>query len=125
MALEGAVTLHMEGVKGAAWAGGVTRTIPIIEDKRSVYLSCTEYLHPIWLNSRTICSSGRLPAGATQLPFSFDLRHTVDPAAKAEFTAELFETYHGVKIDVEYSVKSEIKVSAKVQAKFKLPCVIV
>ena len=35
----------------------------------------------------------------------------MDPAAKAEFTAELFETYHGVKIDVEYSVKSEIKVS--------------
>ena len=45
------------------------------------------------------------------MPFSFDLRPTVGPAAKAEFTAELFETYHGVKIDVEYSVKSEIKVS--------------
>ena len=38
----------------------------------------------------------------------------MDPAANAEFTAELFETYHGVKIDVEYNVKSEIKVSAKV-----------
>ena len=40
----------------------------------------------------------------------------MDPAAKAEFTAELFETYHGVKIDVEYSVKSEIKVSSKHQS---------
>ena len=48
------------------------------------------------------------------MPFSFDLQPTVDPAAKAEFTAELFETYHGVKIDVEYSVKSEIKVSTNV-----------
>ena len=37
MTLEGAVTLQMEDVKGAAaWAGGVNRTVPIIEDKRSV-----------------------------------------------------------------------------------------
>ena len=34
--LEGAVTLQFEDVKGAAWAGGVTRTVPIIEDKRLV-----------------------------------------------------------------------------------------
>ena len=34
--LEGAVTLQFEDVKGAAWAGGVTRTVPIIEDKRWV-----------------------------------------------------------------------------------------
>ena len=34
----------------------------------------------------------------------------MDPAANPEFAAELFETYHGVKIDVEYNVKSEIKV---------------
>jgi len=89
--LEGLVTLQFEDVKGATWAGGVTRTVPIIEEKR------------------TLCTSGRLPAGATQLPFSFDLRPTVNPANNPEFTAELFETYHGVKIDVEYNVKSEIK----------------
>ena len=57
-----------------------------------------------------LCTSGRLPAGPTELPFSFDLRPTVDPAANPEFAAELFETYHGVKIDVEYNVNSEIKV---------------
>ena len=35
--MEGAVTLQMEDVKGAAWAGGgVNRTVPIIGDKRSV-----------------------------------------------------------------------------------------
>ena len=45
----------------------------------------------------------------------------MDPAAKAEFTAELFETYHGVKIDVEYSVKSEIKVSTNL-SQTELPC---
>ena len=33
--LEGSVTLQFEDVKGAAWAGGVTRTVPIIEEKRS------------------------------------------------------------------------------------------
>ena len=41
----------------------------------------------------------------------------MDPAANPEFAAELFETYHGVKIDVEYNVKSEIKVRSD-----KKPC---
>ena len=52
MTLEGAVTLQMEDVKGAAWAGGgVNRTVPIIEDKRSVDLVVVlESLHPIYLS---------------------------------------------------------------------------
>lgn len=37
----------------------------------------------------------------------------MDPATNTEFATELFETYHGVKIDVEYNVKSEIKVSSE------------
>lgn len=41
--LEGAVTLQFEDVKGAAWAGGVARTVPIIEDKRSDRI--TEFFH--------------------------------------------------------------------------------
>ena len=60
---------------------------------------------------RTLCPPGRLnAAAATQLPFAFDLRPTVDAAASNEVPEELFETYHGVKVDVEYSVKSEVKV---------------
>ena len=45
--LEGAVTLQFEDVKGAAWAGGVTRTVPIIEDKRLVDQAglLTEFFH--------------------------------------------------------------------------------
>ena len=51
MTLEGAVTLQMEDVKGAAWAGGVNRTVPIIEDKRSAdQVVVLESLHPIYLS---------------------------------------------------------------------------
>ena len=41
--LEGSVTLQFEDVKGATWAGGVTRTVPIIEEKRSEFFHGFEF----------------------------------------------------------------------------------
>ena len=48
-----------------------------------------------------IVKPGKLPASKIQIPFKL-------PLEKATNT-ELFETYHGVDISIEYSIKGEIK----------------
>ena len=50
-----------------------------------------------------VCPSGRIQQGRTQVPFQVELSPLNDH--------QLFETYHGVNIDVEYVVKVEIKVN--------------
>ena len=48
-----------------------------------------------------IVKPGKLPASKIQIPFKL-------PLDKATNT-ELFETYHGLDISIEYSIKGEIK----------------
>eukprot|EP01084_Bolivina_argentea_P316301 548235_1 len=48
----------------------------------------------------TICSPGKIPKGETELPFEFDL--------KPRKNMRLFETYHGVYINVQYIISIEM-----------------
>lgn len=48
----------------------------------------------------TICSAGKIPKGETELPFEFDL--------KPRKTMKLYETYHGVYINIQYIITVEM-----------------
>jgi len=48
----------------------------------------------------TICSAGKIPKGETELPFEFEL--------KPRKNMKLFETYHGVYINVQYIITVEM-----------------
>merc|ERR1712218_269028 len=48
----------------------------------------------------TICSPGKIPKGETELPFEFDL--------KPRKNMKLYETYHGVYINVQYIISVEM-----------------
>jgi len=61
-------------------------------------------LKPVQLIQYTveIAKSGKLPNGVTELPFEFQL----DPP---ESSPGLFETYHGVFVNVQYSIQVDIQ----------------
>lgn len=48
-----------------------------------------------------VAKDGKLPNGTTEIPFEFPL--------VAEQTAKLYETYHGVYVNVHYTIDVEIK----------------
>jgi len=48
-----------------------------------------------------VSSAGKIPAGKTEIPFEFPLR--------ARSSKALFETYHGVFVSIQYTLKCEIK----------------
>jgi hypothetical protein len=58
---------------------------------------------PIQLINYTVdvAKSGRIPTGKTEVPFELPL--------KAKGRKTLFETYHGVFISIQYTVKCEVK----------------
>jgi hypothetical protein len=47
--------------------------------------------------------AGKLPQGITELPFEFKLQLDKD--------AKLFETYHGILVNVRYTLSVEVKKS--------------
>mmetsp|Transcript_16814 Transcript_16814/g.25116 ORF Transcript_16814/g.25116 Transcript_16814/m.25116 type:complete len:303 (-) Transcript_16814:36-944(-) len=49
-----------------------------------------------------VSSSGRLPAGVTELPFEFELK-------PVKGQKNLFETYHGVFVNIQYTLIAELK----------------
>jgi vacuolar protein sorting-associated protein 26C len=49
----------------------------------------------------TVAKSGRLPKGTTALPFEFELR-------SSNKDAELYETYHGVFVNVQYMLTCDM-----------------
>lgn len=49
-----------------------------------------------------IASSGKLPIGNTEIPFEFPMICTKDPK-------KLYETYHGVFVNVTYFIKCDVK----------------
>lgn len=61
------------------------------------------YLQPIQIVSISceVSSSGRIPSGCTEIPFELPL--------KAKPNRDLYETYHGVFINISYSLKCDIK----------------
>ena len=48
----------------------------------------------------TICNAGKIPKGETEFPFEFDL--------KPRKTMKLYETYHGVYINIQYIITVEM-----------------
>lgn len=63
----------------------------------------TFYFQPIQLVQYTldVASSGKIPSGRTEIPFELPL--------KPRGTKSLFETYHGVFVNVQYFVRCDIK----------------
>ena len=53
------------------------------------------------LSSFPVCKAGRLPSGTTEIPFACTLQ--------SHGTRSLYETYHGVFINIQYFVKVEMK----------------
>lgn len=54
------------------------------------------------LNSFSVCKgSGKFPPGTTDIPFVFDLQ--------GDRSRVLYETYHGVFINIQYFIKVEMK----------------
>jgi len=53
------------------------------------------------LTSFPVCKAGRLPAGTTEIPFVFELQ--------GNGSKVLFETYHGVYVNIQYFVKVDMK----------------
>ena len=51
-----------------------------------------------------VCPSGKFAAGVTEIPFEFDL--------KANPGEELFDTYHGVYVNVQYNITANMTRSA-------------
>lgn len=48
-----------------------------------------------------VSSAGKIPSGRTEIPFEFPLR--------ARSSKPLYETYHGVFVSIQYTLKCEIK----------------
>jgi hypothetical protein len=48
-----------------------------------------------------VSSAGKIPSGKTEIPFEFPLR--------ARSSKPLYETYHGVFVSIQYTLKCEIK----------------
>ena len=63
----------------------------------------TNHFQPISLVSAVIeiSKSGKIPAGQTEIPFELPL--------KPKGTKTLYETYHGVYVTVQYSLRCDIK----------------
>lgn len=61
------------------------------------------HFQPIILVNSTceISSGGRIPAGVTQIPFQIPL--------KAKTNRTLYETYHGVYVNISYILRCDIK----------------
>ena len=54
------------------------------------------------LNSFPVCKGpGKLPAGTTEIPFAFPLL--------GNGSRQLYETYHGVYINIQYFIKVDMK----------------
>ena len=53
------------------------------------------------LTSFPLCKSGRLPSGTTEIPFVFNLQ--------GHSSRTLYETYHGVFINIQYFVRVDVK----------------
>ena len=60
-----------------------------------------------------VVNPGKVPAGKTEIPFQLtlevDKNNNNDNGTAASDAVKLFETYHGVKINVDYSIAAEIK----------------
>ncbi len=69
----------------------------------SLFLSQCKSVKPIQLLSyqMELAKGGRVVAGRTELPFEFPLR--------GRNNRTLYETYHGVFINIQYSLKCEVK----------------
>jgi hypothetical protein len=59
-----------------------------------------------------VAAPGKLPAGQTEIPFEFPLR--------ARGSRPLYETYHGVFVSIQYTLKCELKRSFLAKDVFKV-----
>ncbi|XP_068215359.1 vacuolar protein sorting-associated protein 26C-like [Palaemon carinicauda] len=87
------ISLAMEGVASLQLSA---RSVGLIE-------SIVNSSKPISLVSNVIevSKSGKIPSGQTEIPFELPL--------KARGTKTLYETYHGVYVTVQYSLRCDIK----------------
>lgn len=69
----------------------------------NIFVSSFFLLQPVQLvlSSFPVCKAGRLPSGTTEIPFACTLQ--------SHGTRSLYETYHGVFINIQYFVKVEMK----------------
>jgi hypothetical protein len=56
-----------------------------------------------------VVNPGKIPAGKTEIPFQLALECDANNNTDNGNTVQLFETYHGVKINIDYFVGAEIK----------------
>lgn len=84
--------------------------------KSEFLLSCNVVflLQPVTLVSclLEVAAPGKLPSGQTEIPFEFPLR--------ARGSKQLYETYHGVFVSVQYTLKCELKRSFLAKDLFKV-----
>ncbi|XP_064470449.1 vacuolar protein sorting-associated protein 26C-like [Ornithodoros turicata] len=87
------ITLHLDG----------TVTMQLSAKTIGIFDSFYSSAKPVQLISYTleIAKPGKLPAGRTELPFEFPL--------KTKGNKTLYETYHGVFINIQYLLKCDMK----------------
>jgi hypothetical protein len=101
---EGSVNLQLSsknvGIFEAFYNSVKVRTIKIGSE---LYLQCYDVFQPVSLVSclLEVSSAGKIPSGKTEIPFEFPLR--------ARSSKPLYETYHGVFVSIQYTLKCEIK----------------
>ncbi|KAL5019852.1 hypothetical protein ScPMuIL_002744 [Solemya velum] len=105
----GVVVIETHGVSGEVQHQGVTLTmeglVTLQLSAKSVGLFEAFYnsLKPITLvnNSLEVAKPGKFPGGKTEIPFEFPL--------KPKGNKTLYETYHGVFVNIQYTLKVDMK----------------